>query len=441
MNRVVLVLLLVLTVPGVSNAAKEWYNQPQYLTKIPSNTIGDILKRKPGGGNLLPTVVSLTQNNSPTVNIASGILSIPIYAYHPLAGAAGQYALGYLLSAGIDLASTYGQGVLQENPSFADLINDLFGPNGSTTPSVGDIVKSDTNCGQNLNIISYGTILTGFGLPDWESSNSCSYGGGSIRCFSGGSCYAKVNDDFIYYSAFCENGICRGVNAKQVTVYRTSDNATWPRVLPDVLNLAQLAQLATEIANRLANNPTFKQAAENLLRDNPELVPDVRNITNNEVQNYAQENNYKTNQEYIDYLTNQYNSYEGNTEMQNYYAQKLEEAKKEQEKEDNEDAKDNFAPIDDNPFQNPYNPGEFDIPARFTAFLNTVKSSGLFSFSSSFFNSLPGGGSPVYEIEAGQYGHHTIDLSQTLSTGLAILKTVLLLCFGFLSIRAIIMKR
>ena len=100
-----------------------------------------------------------------------------------------------------------------------------------------------------------------------------------------------------------------------------------------------------------------------------------------------------------------------------------------------------YTGISDSPFVTPYNPGSFSITDRFTSFLNTVKSSGLFSFSSSFFNSLPGGGSPVYEIDAGQYGHHTIDLSQTLSTGLAVLKTVLLACFGFLSIRAVIMKR
>lgn len=100
-----------------------------------------------------------------------------------------------------------------------------------------------------------------------------------------------------------------------------------------------------------------------------------------------------------------------------------------------------FSPLNPSAFDEAYNPGEYDIPARFTTFLNRVKSTGLFSFSADFFNSLPGGGSPVYEIEAGQYGHHTIDLSQTLSTGLAVLKTILLACFGFLSIRAVIMKR
>ena len=106
-----------------------------------------------------------------------------------------------------------------------------------------------------------------------------------------------------------------------------------------------------------------------------------------------------------------------------------------------EPAEETFSPISDTAFAEPYNPGEFDIPARFTTFLNNVKASGLFSFSNDFFNSLPGGGSPVYEIEAGRYGHHSIDLSVTLSTGLAILKTILLACFGFLSIRAVIMKR
>lgn len=107
----------------------------------------------------------------------------------------------------------------------------------------------------------------------------------------------------------------------------------------------------------------------------------------------------------------------------------------------NEVPPETFAPVNAAAFATAYNPGAFDIPARFTTFINRVKASPLFSFSTGFFNSLPGGGSPIYEIEAGQYGHHTIDLSQTMSIGLAVLKTILLACFGFLSIRAVIMKR
>ena len=102
-----------------------------------------------------------------------------------------------------------------------------------------------------------------------------------------------------------------------------------------------------------------------------------------------------------------------------------------------------FSPIGSSGFGEAYTPdGEYDIPVRFNTFLNTVKSSGLFSFSSGFFNSLPGGGSPVYTINGGQtFGSHSIDLSETMTIGLAVLKTILMACFGFLSIRAIIMKR
>ncbi len=101
-----------------------------------------------------------------------------------------------------------------------------------------------------------------------------------------------------------------------------------------------------------------------------------------------------------------------------------------------------FSSITSSGFGESYGTGEFDIPGRFTTFLTTVKSSGLFSFSSDFFESLPGGGSSTYEIDGGEtFGHHSIDLDETLSVGLAVLKTILLVIFGFLSIRAIIMKR
>lgn len=101
-----------------------------------------------------------------------------------------------------------------------------------------------------------------------------------------------------------------------------------------------------------------------------------------------------------------------------------------------------FSAIQSSGFNTPYNPGVFDIPTRFNTFLSNVKSSGLFSFSTSFFNSLPGGGSPELTIDGGQtFGSHTFDFSQSLGSGLPILKSVLLALFGFLSIRAIIMKR
>jgi hypothetical protein len=193
-------------------------------------------------------------------------------------------------------------------------------------------------------------------------------------------------------------------------------------------------QIVQEIKDLIKNAPVEKQIVTSDPAPTSSPAPPVTAIsesarneffTNNTTNIYNEYNNVANNSE------STYNDIEA--------AKAAAETAKQQEEEKEEEEK--FANISDNPFVEPYNPGEYDIPARFTSFLNTVKSSGLFSFSSGFFNSLPGGGSPVYEIEAGQYGHHTIDLSQTLSIGLAVLKTVLLACFGFLSIRAVIMKR
>ena len=113
------------------------------------------------------------------------------------------------------------------------------------------------------------------------------------------------------------------------------------------------------------------------------------------------------------------------------------------EEQGEEEPGETFGSIGGTGFGEPYSPGgEYDIPTRFNSFLNSVKSSGLFSFSSGFFNSIPGGGSPMYTINGGQtFGSHSIDLSETMTIGLAVLKTILMACFGFLSIRAIIMKR
>ena len=132
-------------------------------------------------------------------------------------------------------------------------------------------------------------------------------------------------------------------------------------------------------------------------------------------------------------------TYEGDS---TWIDQEIAKAQAEQEKEQTEDAEDTFDPITSSAFDPPYNPGEFDIPARFTSFLQNVKSSGLFSFSTSFFNSLPGGGSPLLTVNGGQtFGTHTYDFSQAFSSGLPILKSILLALFGFLSVRAVIMKR
>ncbi|MDW7772529.1 MAG: hypothetical protein SCH71_06525 [Desulfobulbaceae bacterium] len=90
----------------------------------------------------------------------------------------------------------------------------------------------------------------------------------------------------------------------------------------------------------------------------------------------------------------------------------------------------------------PYSVGtEFSIGDRFTTFTGNIKTSGVFALPTAFFESVPGGGSPTYTMDAGSFGQLTIDLSDSTSSALLVLRTIVLLCFCFLSIRAVIMKR
>ncbi|WP_319548098.1 hypothetical protein [Desulfogranum marinum] len=84
---------------------------------------------------------------------------------------------------------------------------------------------------------------------------------------------------------------------------------------------------------------------------------------------------------------------------------------------------------------------EFDVSDRFGTFVDTIKTTGLFSVPDQFFGSLPSGGSSVIHIDAGQYGDHSVDLNDTLGPGLLVLRSIFVIIFGFLSIRAVVMKR
>jgi hypothetical protein len=236
------------------------------------------------------------------------------------------------------------------------------------------------------------------------------------------------------YRLFWGNGVVVGDPA---TVNQSS-TVDYP-LLKTQLQANLNAALADEIRNAVKAMPNEQKITSS--DPAPETAPSSspQPITNTQIQNFFAQNTTNVYNKTLETITN--NSTSTTTEITNEVAGAASEAAKAQEEEATKETEETFNPITASAFEEPYNPGEFDIPARFTQFLNNVKSSGLFSFSNDFFNSLPGGGSSVYEIEAGRYGHHTIDLSDTLSTGLAVLKTIFLVCFGFLSIRAVIMKR
>ncbi len=443
MKRVIsLVLLLVFFCSTLANAL-EWYNNPQYLTKIPVNNLGNILKTRPGSGGSLPMVVSLTSNNSPTVDVASAVLSMPLYAYSPIAGMAGQYVIGKGLQAGVDLMDRYNDGTLQTNPTLLDLINNEFSSDSSSLDGT-NIACNPAHSACIPGKVARLTLNYSSEIGGWSNAYKDIgkvYGETDFPVWGlNGSSYSVVRD-------FHQNGGDTGTWWWWRDDYTVQfvDGEPTPVGAPQQINSTLAQQLAQRIAQEIAaNNQTIKDAISNLFRDNPNLVPDPPQVTNYDIQNHTNKELYDNRQEYIDHLTNQYNNAvtNNNTDLANYYQNQIK-AQQTQQQEDalEQEKEESFSPISDNPFQNPYNPGGYDIPARFTTFLNNVQSTGLFSFSSSFFNSLPGGGSPVYTVEAGTYGTHTIDLSETMGTGLAVLKTVLLLLFGFLSIRVVILKR
>lgn len=198
-----------------------------------------------------------------------------------------------------------------------------------------------------------------------------------------------------------------------------------------------------EITEAIKNIPTEKKIASTDPAPTSFPAQQPAPITENQIQNFFTSN---TTNIYNEYLTNIQN---GTATASDQVAADLAKAQEEevaklqeQPTEEEEQEEETFDGINISAFEPPYDPGPFDIPGRFQTFLNNVKSSGLFSFSSNFFESLPSGGDPVFEINGGEtFGTHTIDLSETFTGGLAVVKTVLLALFGFLSIRAIILKR
>jgi len=419
-------------------------SQAYTLSKIPPSDVGPKIASIPGnsggtssGAALIDAIVETTisvANNKPLQ--AGAGLALPLVVSRSLPYVGTAFALGYTAYSAYDLYKAYSNNWLQQKPELNNVINQTF-PGQPTTQ--GGYNNSNVACST-----AYSQCQPGL-VAHLEYVNT-SQTGGWYNTTSGQATAAAWMAQFPKFTAPNVYLVARNLHVVGSYLYADLDNynvtyisgepTTWGA--PQSLTAPQMQQLADALANAFASNPAIKTALDNIAQSHPDVITLPPPLTQQDINNWANTTNYNTNQEYISNLTNLAETYQGDTYIQNELAK----AQAEQEKEEAEDIKDTYDPISSSGFAEPYNPGEYDIPARFTSFLNTVKSSGLFSFSSGFFNSLPGGGSPVYEIEGGQtFGHHSIDLSQTLSTGLAVLKTVLLACFGFLSIRAVIMKR
>lgn len=228
-----------------------------------------------------------------------------------------------------------------------------------------------------------------------------------------------------------------GTASSATPISPTAGSVNYPGLAQAIKDANSDAAFADEVRNAVKNAPTAQKITSS--DPQPSSVPAQQPspITNSDVSNFFTSNTTNIYNEYLNTVNNG-----GDVNIAQAAADLAKAQEEEAEKQTEEKEEEKFNSLDANPFQDPYNPGPFDIPTRFTTFLHNVKSSGLFSFSTSFFNSLPGGGSPLLTIDGGQtFGTHTFDFSQSLGSGLIILKSALLALFGFLSVRAVIMKR
>ncbi|HAY20635.1 MAG TPA: hypothetical protein DCY27_00380 [Desulfobacterales bacterium] len=405
------------------------------LTKIPTANISDSIKNLfsgPVGSTLVPTTMALRSDSA--AEMVAQLCTIPVYAYNPALGTAASFAVGLAFESSLDIKKAFEAGAFWQSPSLAEVANSALQTNTFVPPDSNSILFYN-----GKKWIFYLVIVNGAEL--FVPSNVQMEHGPFITDTGSSLTYVYYKDNYEYlpnlYKAKAYQYEFRPLSLED---HRPANYP--PSSIPSELSPTQVQSLKDALAQFLSNPATrsaLQTALKDLIKNFPEHWSQPAPITAEELKQFFATNNYNNNQQYIDNLTNLINNTEGDT---TYLRAELERAKNEQAKEEAEKLEDTYPPIASSGFAVPYNPGEYDIPARFDDFLDTVKSSGLFSFSSSFFNSLPGGGSPVYTVDGGQtFGTHTIDLSQTMSAGLAVLKTILLACFGFLSIRAVIMKR
>ena len=378
-----------------------------------------------------------------------------MWKYRPVTMAGTQLLLGNAVTGVLDLARAVREGALSAYSSLQGIYDDFWG--GVSAPSTwepGDVVQFP---GSPLKV-KLGEPFSSNAYQTLEGFNSIYV---KIVPGSNPELHAYGSGTFAYLDLSNSHPTIPGAFLRMIVPYTTTtDPVDYPgETAPTEWDDSMAPQLAAHINQGLqagdAGSVAVGTDLVNLQKDRPGLwaysdtsvlpespndisdYPPAQPVTQADLENWAQTKGATAQQDYIDILEDLVAANPTNADL----AAQLAQAQAQQAQQEADDVKDSYNPITDNPFSEPYNPGSFDIPARFTTFLNNVKSTGLFSFSSSFFNSLPGGGSPIYTVEAGTYGTHTIDLSETMSTGLAVLKTVLLLLFGFLSIRVVILKR
>ena len=375
-------------------------------------------------------------------------IATPIIAFTKVHQAGKDIAIGKASKAVLDTKKAYESGVLQEYyPNLWRQIKDkLSPPFDPDAPAPGDVIdKSMYGCSGIGEVYSVSVLANQ--LRPKPQNDYCS--GATIY-------HWKIQDKpeaapgYAYYTR------------TQIIAYPSDKPVTYPPPpLPDTLPPSAVPGVNDHIAKGLPANPGIAQDLDNLLKNRPDLwrmpaedamplnpnditdYPLANPITVPDLKSFASGEKAEAQAQLIEALSGLVAANPDNAELKAELEKALADQAIQQAEEIEEQADEpTFSGINDSPFSEPYSPGEFDIGKRFSDFIDRIKSTGLFSFSNGFFSSLPSGGSSVYEINGGStFGRHSVDLSQTMNSGLAILKAIFLCIFGFLSIRVVVLKR
>jgi len=405
------------------------------LDNMVNQANGTYVRTLPATQTTAQTIQTLSPNSS--WSVAGGILTTLGMAsarWNPMIGGmisgVGQasIALGYLANYEFDLKKAYDHSWLQGDSALKHIIDNTFPAN--LLPQAGDIF---TNGSQNYQLGTLynfnGTYSTG--IIDQMSlvfgTDTAGTYSGQIRTLNGhgfvikGFAFNWNGSSYYYYDEYLLNV--------------TAAPATYPTTgAPSTLSNSDIAKLGQAFADAALNDPLVKKALENVVNSHPETINAPYPISKQDINNYKNNNVSAALNQAATTITNISNANPADTAAATASATATANATV-------NDNKETFDRVPANAFATPYAKDPVSFTDRLNTFFTNVKSSPLFSFSQGFFNSIPGGGSPIFHVPAGIYGDHYYDMSQTMTGGLAVMKAALLCVFGFLSIRAVIMKR
>lgn len=306
---------------------------------------GNLLKfTRPAPGNIIKTYPStastpsggLAFTTSSAVSMIGTAAQIGIMVYTGGLGTTAASVLGGLVNVGINLATLYNSGVFNSG-ALGDVANSAF----PSEPEDYNGVKMNCAAGQEANCAGGKVAMLTKGQtssPAYESSYAILTSPG----YAPG--WYKTNSSSWYYNFNLRK---KPNTTDTYQIDQTSYSVSYVVGVPDSFGrpatITEASPQEQTLAQKLAQAlglPEVQAALKSAIQQVPQALTNVpAPITNNQVTDYITNNN-TYNQDYINYLTDLKNTYQGD---QTWIDNEIAKAEKEQAKEEKEDAEEEQA--------------------------------------------------------------------------------------------------